>query len=725
MFEHFNQIKTQKQNQNREYRMDLERLERDQIIKLTSSPEALRAYEREQSAKYPKPKYASKASDKQQLNKKSNNKRRASHPLDKLHSKPAKKNKNCDFFSMSIKDIFNQSMFQYGTSSLLDLCDTSLDTASTVSDDVASTSSASSIRLNASTDDDSNDFELNMKRLFALYTITTDLNEKLKKKVNKSSPAKDKKNKNKKNIYDEEYVVNRIVTMRMGNKEPMFLVKWKGYDELTWEVFDNVYDCKAFQVYSSEFMHSHRDNLKKLWKQLTEQIANDIHKPVISDADALKIIDKFNYYEFQTFFFQLCIFDEVNVKDEKAYYQIVYSTVMSTMANITYYFRRLHQLQMMHNWQESINSIDKSKNLRVENRVDFDMPPSNEFTYTNDVIPRDGVEIPDDPPVGCECTDLPGEQCSAKSSCCAKSFDSKFAYTTKGTIRVKQGTPIFECNKRCKCSDTCINRVVQKGRKQSLNIFKTENGRGWGVRTTRPISSGQYICEYVGEIITSEETEKRGMEYDAQGRTYLFDLDFNEKDNPFTVDAAKFGNVSRFFNHSCDPNLGVWAVWTDCLDLNLPKLCFFTLRSIKENEELTFDYINSMNGAQQQYDEYMNSSNEHSSEKSADMTRSTHSTSISELVDLTKSTASSSNGSPSPSPSDVGEISTNNATQYEVLKFVDTTIETSDINPEATATPIIFDAIGERRESTTKNFRSSEAFKCKCGAPNCRKVLFF
>ena len=37
---------------------------------------------------------------------------------------------------------------------------------------------------------------------------------------------------------------------------------------------------------------------------------------------------------------------------------------------------------------------------------------------------------------------------------------------------------------------------------------------------------------------------------DAEGRTYLFDLDFNMGDqNPYTVDAAFYGNVSHFINH--------------------------------------------------------------------------------------------------------------------------------------------------------------------------------
>jgi histone-lysine N-methyltransferase SUV39H len=51
-------------------------------------------------------------------------------------------------------------------------------------------------------------------------------------------------------------------------------------------------------------------------------------------------------------------------------------------------------------------------------------------------------------------------------------------------------------------------------------------------------------------VITDVEAEKRGKYYDAVGRTYLFDLDYNDGDCPFTVDAGYYGNVSHFINHS-------------------------------------------------------------------------------------------------------------------------------------------------------------------------------
>jgi len=110
---------------------------------------------------------------------------------------------------------------------------------------------------------------------------------------------------------------------------------------------------------------------------------------------------------------------------------------------------------------------------------------------------------------------------------------------------------------------------------------------------SQSIKKGTFVTLYVGEVINTEEAERRGREYDAEGCTYLFDLDFNEQDQcPYTVDAAKYGNIAHFINHSCDPNLAVFAVWVDCLDVNLPKLALFAIYDIAKGEEITFDYKN-------------------------------------------------------------------------------------------------------------------------------------
>ena len=98
--------------------------------------------------------------------------------------------------------------------------------------------------------------------------------------------------------------------------------------------------------------------------------------------------------------------------------------------------------------------------------------------------------------VGCECEDCVKE----KSSCCGCRAGSDFAYYSKKGVRLPPGMPIFECNSKCNCGPECSNRVVQNGRKHPVCIFRTANGRGWGVKAMQKIKKGSFIMEYVGEV---------------------------------------------------------------------------------------------------------------------------------------------------------------------------------------------------------------------------------
>ena len=107
---------------------------------------------------------------------------------------------------------------------------------------------------------------------------------------------------------------------------------------------------------------------------------------------------------------------------------------------------------------------------------------------------------------------------------------------------------------------------------------------------------GEYVCEYVGEVITSEEADKR-KNYDREKLSYLFDLTAKEEEKKegeeleeYTIDAKKKGNVSRFINHSCDANLTIFNVFIDNHNRFLPLLCIFANRDIAAGDELTIDY---------------------------------------------------------------------------------------------------------------------------------------
>lgn len=66
--------------------------------------------------------------------------------------------------------------------------------------------------------------------------------------------------------------------------------------------------------------------------------------------------------------------------------------------------------------------------------------------------------------------------------------------------------------------------------------------------------------------------------------------------NELFIDATQKGNISRFFNHSCDPNCETQK-WTVNGEL---RIGFFTRRPVAANEELTFDYQFQTVGKKQQ-----------------------------------------------------------------------------------------------------------------------------
>ncbi|XP_050993266.1 histone-lysine N-methyltransferase EHMT2 isoform X1 [Labeo rohita] len=141
---------------------------------------------------------------------------------------------------------------------------------------------------------------------------------------------------------------------------------------------------------------------------------------------------------------------------------------------------------------------------------------------------------------------------------------------------------IFECNMACSCHKTCKNRVVQAGIKVRLQLYRTEK-MGWGVRALQDIPQGSFICEYVGELISDAEADVR------EDDSYLFDLD-NKDGEVYCIDARYYGNISRFINHLCDPNIIPVRVFMLHQDLRFPRIAFFSSRDIFTGQELGFDY---------------------------------------------------------------------------------------------------------------------------------------
>ncbi|CAB3372667.1 Hypothetical predicted protein [Cloeon dipterum] len=232
------------------------------------------------------------------------------------------------------------------------------------------------------------------------------------------------------------------------------------------------------------------------------------------------------------------------------------------------------------------NDISKGKEnnpIQVINGIDDHSVPTDfvyvtENCYTSDIkVDRKITSLQ-----SCRCTDT----CSTANCLCAH-FSLRCWFDEEGRLlpdfNYSDPPLLFECNVGCACNKvTCNNRVVQHGPTVRFQLFRTE-GKGWGVKTLRPIPKGAYVCEYIGEVITDSDADSRDDD------SYLFDLD-NREGETYCIDARKYGNIARFINHMCSPNLMPVKVFIDHQDLKFPRIALFANRDIAADEELGFDY---------------------------------------------------------------------------------------------------------------------------------------
>ncbi|CAL5019127.1 unnamed protein product [Urochloa decumbens] len=172
----------------------------------------------------------------------------------------------------------------------------------------------------------------------------------------------------------------------------------------------------------------------------------------------------------------------------------------------------------------------------------------------------------------------------------------RFPYDEDSKIILQEGYPIYECNSSCTCDSSCQNKVLQKGVLVKLELFRTEN-KGWAIRAAEPIPQGTFVCEYVGEVVKTNETMKNAERVSSEC-SYLFDI-ASQIDRErvqtvgtvkYMIDATRSGNVSRFINHSCSPNLSTRLILVESKDCQLAHIGLFANQDIAAGEELAYDY---------------------------------------------------------------------------------------------------------------------------------------
>ncbi|CAK7220101.1 hypothetical protein SEUCBS140593_004119 [Sporothrix eucalyptigena] len=211
----------------------------------------------------------------------------------------------------------------------------------------------------------------------------------------------------------------------------------------------------------------------------------------------------------------------------------------------------------------------------------------------------------------CRCT---AESCAFKFTGCACHGSGKTCY-----MRQKEGKPCIcvQLNRECDpvlCGGCgareradpenrdndelhatgCQNVSLQRGKSKAVVLGQSQlQGCGYGLFTAEDIGADEFIIEYIGELITHDEgvrREARRGDFFDQGAnaSYLFTL--LEQDGIW-VDAAIYGNLSRYINHASESDKRGCNITPKILYVNGEfRIRFTAMRDIKAGEELFFNY---------------------------------------------------------------------------------------------------------------------------------------
>ncbi|CAN0929159.1 Histone-lysine N-methyltransferase, H3 lysine-9 specific SUVH4 [Linum grandiflorum] len=261
---------------------------------------------------------------------------------------------------------------------------------------------------------------------------------------------------------------------------------------------------------------------------------------------------------------------------------------------------------------EDISFGEEALKIPVRNTVDSPPIAPSDFKYCKSIQVATGVIIPPSAS-GCKCN---GSCTNPKTCACAQLNGFDFPYVNQdGGRLIEAKDVVYECGPGCGCGSKCINRVSQRGLKYQLEVYRTKR-KGWAVRSWDPIPAGAPVCEYTGLLRSSAELDS------VCDNDYIFDIDclhtmhgiggrekreagvsvasctpekvnaatLPESESEFCIDAGSCGNVARFINHSCEPNLFVECILSSHHDLRLARIVLFAAEDIPPMDELTYDY---------------------------------------------------------------------------------------------------------------------------------------
>lgn len=130
----------------------------------------------------------------------------------------------------------------------------------------------------------------------------------------------------------------------------------------------------------------------------------------------------------------------------------------------------------------------------------------------------------------------------------------------------------------------CNNVAIQRGIGKHLLVGRSSHPGdiGFGAFLAEPARCNELVSEYIGEIISAAEADRRAEIYDRYQVSYLFTLN-----KEMVIDGYRYGNKERFINHSAiNANIYIRVKYVN----GEHRIGLYAMRNLVAGEELFFDY---------------------------------------------------------------------------------------------------------------------------------------
>jgi len=143
--------------------------------------------------------------------------------------------------------------------------------------------------------------------------------------------------------------------------------------------------------------------------------------------------------------------------------------------------------------------------------------------------------------------------------------------------KIKKKTLLKEMDLSHRWLSVYFRKELLRGALPKLSLRWVDEKMGWGVFAEQEFQAYEYIAEYAGLVRKRKREDSKN--------SYCFEYPMGEH-SPYIIDAQDMGGISRYVNHSDQPNLSSLSIHVE----GIHHIILHTIKKITKGCQLCYDY---------------------------------------------------------------------------------------------------------------------------------------